>query len=112
MQNIPYVDIEVEDCHDEAVAKANADYVLAGDERMRKDKEDGVVIWPSRYLKVVALGTKVAKFSMSTIDASSIDRMFRAEHKHRDATGLMAGRILLPSHDGGEEGNGILFGIE
>lgn len=110
MQDIPYVDIAVEDVHDPDIAQVNAEYVLRAEEEMRK--VDGVIVFPSRFLKVVALGTKVAKFSMSTIDARSIDTMFKAEHRHRGATGLMAGRILLPSHDGGEEGNGILFGIE
>lgn len=109
MQNIPYVRIDVSDVGDEEVAMANAEYTLKGDEEMRK--VDGAIVFPSRYLKVIALGTKVLEVSNDTIDAHSLEYMFKCEAKARLATSLIAGRRLITAVEG-EERAGLLEGLE
>lgn len=111
MQNIPFVKVSRRDCYDEEIARNYAAHVLAEDEEYRKNR-DGVTIAPSSIISVIASGTTVVTMSHAHIDAYSIEVMHHEEAKFREATNLITGRRLLPAHNGGEEENGLLSGLE
>lgn len=109
--SIPYIEVQRDEMITEERAISHEKVLLQHEVDMERRHTEAGQIYTSNVHSIGRQGSVVVTMRFADIAAFQITDLFHHEQMNRDATALIAGRKLLPAHNGAEHGSGLTDGL-